>query len=775
MSIKLHNLGFPRIGARRELKFALERYWRGEIDLEQLETIASGLRKLHWRLQADAGLDYLPVGDSSFYDHVLDTSVLLGAFPERFGQSSGQVDMDLYFRMARGRSADGKSARACEMTKWFNTNYHYIVPELDSGLSFRAACDRLFHWVDEAHALGHKVKPVVLGPLTWLWLGKSADRDFDRLDLLDGMIPVYQRILTRLAGLGVEWVQIDEPALVLDLPIAWQNAYERVYHALQRSPVKLLLTTYFGALGDNVSLACRLPVAGIHIDLACAPDQWLPVVDRLARYKILSLGLIDGRNIWRSDLAVKLDVVRSVRSRYQGELWLAPSCSLLHVPMDLEPETSLAAEIRPWLAFARQKLGELQILGRALTEGEEVVGPELAASALAVQQRRISERLNDKAVKTRVETIAAEDLHRATPREQRLRLQTESLGLPLYPVTTIGSFPQTDAIREARRKYRQGMIKKSRYKQLMKEAIAHAIQVQKRCGLDVFVHGEPERNDMVEYFAEQLQGVTTTQNGWVQSYGSRCVKPPIVFGDVARPRAMTLEWIEYAQSLTDRPVKAMLTGPVTLLNWAFVRDDQPRRTTALQLALALRDEVADLAASGIRIIQVDEAALAEGLPLRKPEQEGYLNWATEAFRLATAVAGDQIQIHTHMCYSEFNGILQALAAMDADVMTLESCRSDMALVDALAQCEYPGQIGPGVYDIHSPNLPDVESIIGRVEKILEWIAPEKVWINPDCGLKTRQWTEVEPALQNLAEAARRLRLSSGAVAVGPYRVSAGGP
>lgn len=754
--IKTHNLGFPRLGENRELKFALERYWRGEIDQPALDGIAAEIRQRHWRLQSDCGLDFIPAGDFSYYDQVLDTSVMLGAVPERFGPLTQPVGLDTYFRMARGRAADGQAYRACEMTKWFDTNYHYLVPEVEPNQQFALSSAKLFDETRELQALGYNPKPVLLGPLTWLWLAKSAT-DFNKLDLLDRLLPVYAEILQRLAGQGVEWVQIDEPVLVLDLPIAWSSAFEAVYHRLPNKAVKILLATYFGELNAHASLTCKLPVAGLHVDLVKAPEQLTHVLDNFAEYKVLSLGLVDGRNVWRTDLDSAMATVAGVRERFKGELWLAPSCSLLHVPVDLERETALDERVKPWLAFARQKLMELAILRRAFDEGIAAVEPALSASRAAIRSSRESGLRHNQAVQARVAAIDETMGRRQSGFALRRERQQIRLKLPGYPTTTIGSFPQTPEIRKVRHEFRQGRLSEQDYNQLMEQQIEHCIKEQEALGLDVLVHGEPERNDMVEYFGEQLEGFLTTAHGWVQSYGTRCVKPPIIYGDVSRPAPMTVRWISYAQSRTGKPMKGMLTGPVTILNWSFVRDDQPRSVTAYQLALALRDEVQDLEAAGIPVIQIDEPAFREGLPLRQAQWAEYLDWAGRAFRISASGVQDVTQIHTHMCYAEFNDIIEAIAGLDADVITIEASRSNMELLDAFIGFDYPNDIGPGVYDIHSPNIPTTEAIVLLLKRAGERINPEKLWVNPDCGLKTRQWEEVRKALANMVEAARIMR------------------
>ncbi len=752
-----HNQGFPRIGARRELKRSVEAYWRGDIDRDELEQVGKTLRAHHWTLQAQAGLDLVPVGDFSWYDQVLDLSCLLGAIPSRFGHPGGEVNPDTVFGMARGYAHDGQPTAACQMTKWFDTNYHYLVPEFRSGQRFALSSSQLFEHVSEVQTLGYAAKPVILGPLSYLWLGKCTEGDFDRLELLDALLPVYGEILNRLGNQGVEWVQIDEPALVLDLPQAWKNAFESVYSRWQPDGVKRLLATYFGALGDNLDLACRLPVDGLHVDIARAPEQLDALLDRLPPYKVLSAGIVDGRNIWRTDLDRALARLERAHHRLGERLWLAPSCSLLHVPVDLATETGLTREIKRWLAFAVQKLDEINVLGRALDAGRDTVATALSEARAAIKARHCSTDVHRNTVRKRLTEVDDTLAQRNRPYPERAPLQRAWLKLPLFPTTTIGSFPQTPEIRATRRDYRLGAIDADEYQTRMRAQIADMVQRQEALDLDVLVHGEPERNDMVEYFAGLLDGFACTTNGWVQSYGSRCVKPPIIYGDVERPAPMTVEWIRFAQSCTDKPVKGMLTGPVTMLNWSFVRDDQPRARTCTQIALALRDEVLDLERAGIRIIQIDEAALREGLPLRRHEWQAYLDRAVHAFRLCAAGVADKTQIHTHMCYSEFNDIITAIAKMDADVITIETSRSDMKLLDVFEDFEYPNEIGPGVYDIHSPNVPGVDEIIRLMAKAARRIPVERLWVNPDCGLKTRDWPEVEKALKHMSEAAAQLR------------------
>jgi 5-methyltetrahydropteroyltriglutamate--homocysteine methyltransferase len=759
-----HNLGFPRIGAKRELKFALESYWKGESSLSELKALGAHLRQRHWTHQADLGL--AAVGDFAFYDQVLDMSFTLGNLPERVQGFHGDT-LDNYFRVARGRSAQGaEDHSACcggvaagEMTKWFDTNYHYIVPEFSAGTEFTLDASRLLEQLAEARAQGVKAKPVIVGPLTYLAIGKAKD-DSDKLALLPRLLPVYAELLATLAAQGVEWVQIDEPVLVTELSAEWQQAYVTAYDALANSKVKLLLATYFGQLLDNLSLAVKLPVRGLHLDAINARAEVDAVIAQLPQDRVLSLGVINGRNIWKTDLNGVLDWLEPVARRLGERLWIAPSCSLLHVPVDLESEQKLDAEVRSWLAFALQKLGELKVLAIALNHGRDAVKAELAANGAAIAARRASPRVNNPAVKAALAKISPALGQRKNAYPARADKQAALLKLPAYPTTTIGSFPQTGEIRHARSQFKSGALDEAGYRSAMQAEIERSVREQEALGLDVLVHGEAERNDMVEYFGEQLDGYAFSQFGWVQSYGSRCVKPPVLFGDISRPKAMTVEWIKYAQSLTSKPMKGMLTGPVTILNWSFVRDDQPRSVSCYQLALAIREEVLDLEKAGVRVIQIDEAALREGLPLRKSQWQEYLDWAVTSFRITANGVDDETQIHTHMCYSEFNDIIASIADMDADVITIETSRSDMELLDAFDNFNYPNEIGPGVYDIHSPNIPTEEHIVQLMKKAAERIPAQRLWVNPDCGLKTRQWEEVIPALTNMVAAAKKLRASA---------------
>jgi len=754
-----HSLGFPRIGRDRELKKAQEAFWKGELDEAGMRGVGRELRKTHWDLQKQAGIDLLPVGDFAWYDQVLTHSLMFGVIPERFRPHDGKASLQTLFGMARGVSDSCcGGAHAQEMTKWFDTNYHYLVPEFSADQQFQLGWEQLFEEVEEARALGHNVKPVILGPLTYLWLGKAKGAEFDKLDLLDRLLPLYGQIFQRLAAQGVEWVQIDEPILVLDLPQDWKNAFERAYNLIQRDPLKKLVATYFGGLEENLGLAANLPVDGLHIDLVRAPEQYPIILDRLPAYKVLSLGVVNGRNVWRCDLENALATLQHAQERLGERLWVAPSCSLLHSPVDLGREDKLDAELKSWLAFAVQKCEEVAVLAEAVNDPEAPKVLQALTQSRAVQaSRAASTRIHKPAVQARVAAITAADSQRHSRFAQRIAKQRAGLNLPLFPTTTIGSFPQTPSIRLARQSFKQGKFSAAEYTEAMHSEIRHAVLVQERLGLDVLVHGEAERNDMVEYFAEQLDGYAFTRFGWVQSYGSRCVKPAVIVGDLSRPKAMTVEWIRFAQGLTDKVMKGMLTGPVTMLMWSFPREDVSREVQARQLALAIRDEVVDLEAAGIRIVQIDEAAFREGLPLRQAQWQQYLDWATEAFRLCASGVRDETQIHTHMCYSEFNDVIESIAAMDADVITIETSRSDMELLEAFEAFAYPNDIGPGVYDIHSPRVPDSAQMANLLRKAAQRIPAERLWVNPDCGLKTRGWAETEAALVHMVNAARKLR------------------
>ena len=759
MTVTVATLGFPRIGPRRELKFALEKFWSGKASEAELLESAAGLRTAAWARQRALGADWLPSNDFSLYDHVLDTSMMLGAIPARYGAPDGEADLATYFAMARGTTgADAgcghaHSLTACEMTKWFDTNYHYMVPELAAGQKLALNTLKIVDEFLDAKAQGFATRPVLLGPVTWLSLAKG--RDVDPFDFLDEVLGLYAVILGHLAAAGAEWVQIDEPVLVLDLDVRQRKALTRAYAKLARCGPKLMLATYFGGLGDNLSFATALPVAGLHIDLVRAPAQLDAVLAMAPKSLLLSLGVIDGRNVWRADLAAILDRIEPIAAT--RDVVLAPSGSLLHVPIDLALETKLDDEIRQWLAFAVQKIAELTTLKRALNLGRDSVADELAASSRAAAARKVSPRIHDPRVAARIAAATPEMRERRSGHAARIAAQAAALKLPPFPTTTIGSFPQTTEVRHARAEHNRGHLDHAAYQRFLREETERAIRWQEEIGLDMLVHGEFERNDMVQYFGEQLAGFAFTVSGWVQSYGSRCVRPPILYGDVSRPAPMTVDWWRYAQSLTGRPMKGMLTGPVTILNWSFVRDDQPREASCRQIAFAIRDEVMDLEAAGAPAIQIDEAALREGLPLRKGEWQQYLDWAVDCFRLAAAGVADATQIHTHMCYSEFNDILPAIGAMDTDVISIETARSQMELLEGFARYRYPSAIGPGVYDIHAPRVPGEEEMVALMRLAQRHLRPEQLWVNPDCGLKTRKWEEVKPAIAAMVAAARTLR------------------
>ena len=760
MTVSVASLGFPRIGPRRELKFALEKFWAGTISPAELEEAAQGLRTATWARQKALGVDWLPSNDFSLYDHVLDTSVMLGAIPARYGLASGQAaGLETYFAMARGATGGATcghahgSVTAGEMTKWFDTNYHFIVPEIEPETRLQLGHIKPLEDYLEAKAQGFETRPVILGPVTWLSLAKEYGSD--PFDLLEEVLALYVTVLARLEEAGAEWVQIDEPILVTDLTDRQRRAFTRAYAKLGRAGPKIMLATYFGGLENNLSLAASLPIAGLHIDLARAPEQLDAVVKAVPQNRLLSLGVVDGRNIWRADLAALLDRLEPLAA--QRDLVLAPSCSLLHVPVDLQLESKLDDELKQWLAFAVQKIEELDLLRRALANGRESVAAELATSARATEARKTAARIHDRTVSERIAALTPDMRERRAGHAERVKTQSEVLNLPLFPTTTIGSFPQTGAVRKARAEYNRGVLDGKKYDAFLHQETERAIRWQEEAGLDMLVHGEFERNDMVQYFGEKLAGFAFTVNGWVQSYGSRCVRPPILYGDVSRPEPMTVDWWRYAQGLTDKPVKGMLTGPVTILNWSFVRDDQPREASCRQIALAIRDEVLDLEAAGCKAIQIDEAALREGLPLRERDWPAYLDWAVDCFRLAAAGVGNQTQIHTHMCYSEFNDILPSIGAMDTDVISIETARSQMELLAGFASYRYPSAIGPGIYDIHSARVPGEDEMVALMRLAQKHLRPEQLWVNPDCGLKTRGWDEVKPAIAAMVSAARTLR------------------
>lgn len=754
---------------------ALESYWSGAIDENALIDVGVGLRAANWARQKSLGITVMPSNDFSFYDQVLDTSVMVGAIPKVYGWKGGDVSFATYFAMARGSQGaahdeacthgphahdSSQGVPAQEMTKWFDTNYHFMVPELAQDQTFSLASRKPIKEYEEARSLGYQTRPVLVGPVTYLKLAKSMDASFDPVTLLDRLLPVYVEVLGELADSGAEWVQLDEPCLVLDLDAPARQALQRTYAAFAEAvpQLRIMLNTYFGELGDNLDLALSLPVAGLHLDLVRAQDQFDEVAAKAPKDMVLSLGVIDGRNIWRSDLSSLLDGLEPMVDLLgRDRVELAPSCSLLHVPIDLGLETELDPDVRSWLAFSVQKMEELAALGSALAGSRADVAAKLAASDAAAAARVASSKIHDLAVTKRVASVDATMRRRSSDFATRASEQHRRFKLPAFPTTTIGSFPQTAEVRNARGAHVRGTLSDAAYKTFLQNQTARAVRWQENIGLDVLVHGEFERNDMVQYFGEQLAGFAFTKYGWVQSYGSRCVRPPVLFGDVSRPHPMTVEWWQYSQSLTERPMKAMLTGPVTILNWSFVRDDIPREVACRQIALAISDEVLDLEKAGAGMIQIDEAALREGLPLRKSEWKSYLDWAVESFRICSSGVRDDTQIHTHMCYSEFNDIIDAIGAMDADVISIETSRSKMELLDAFRTYKYPNEIGPGVYDIHSPRVPETRDMVDLLKLARQRLADSQLWINPDCGLKTRKWDEVRPALVNMVAAARELR------------------
>lgn len=769
VKIKTQNLGYPRIGERRELKKAVENYWRGESTGKQLEETAAKLRRENWMTQKEAGIDWIPGNDFSYYDQMLDLSCLLGNVPSRFEWDGGSVDLDLMFRMARGRDGGNETSccggvpeLACEMTKWFDTNYHYLVPEFDEKTAFKISGSKIFDEYSEAKSLGIETVPVLIGPFTYLALGKEigAGEEFDRFQLLDSLLPVYQEILQRLVSLGAKRIRIDEPAFALDLDRSQRDLIAKAYETLAAgaSGIEIQVATYFGEIRENLDTLLSLPVAGIHIDGVRASAEVPGVVESIAKSeKFLSLGLIDGRNIWKSNLKSILRALESAIAKLgEDRVVLAPSCSLLHVPVSLAQEKEFDAEIGNWLAFAEEKLIELSVLKEAVAGSQEAAAAILKNES-AITSRRQSERVKVPGVQARVGSLSGELFERKSNFPVRRNLQIEKHKLPRFPTTTIGSFPQTKEVRQARAKFRSGEWSKNEYQTFLRLRTSDCIRMQEKAGLDVLVHGEFERNDMVEYFGEQLDGFAFTRYGWVQSYGSRCVKPPIIFGDVSRPKPMTVEWAGFAQSQTEKPMKGMLTGPVTILQWSFVRDDQSRKETAFQIGLAIRDEVVDLEEAGLPIIQIDEAAIREGLPLRRSDWDTYFDWSVRAFRLSSSGVKDETQIHTHMCYSEFNDMLEAIAAMDADVITIENARSGQELLETFAEFKYPNEIGPGVYDIHSPRVPLEQEMVDLLERVAAVLPAENLWVNPDCGLKTRGWEEVVPSLERMVGAAHRLR------------------
>ena len=769
--MQTHNLGYPRIGSQRELKKASEQYWAGKLPAEQLMFTGRNLRQQNWQLQKDAGIDLIPCNDFSFYDQVLDTSLMVGAVPERYHALMEQrqlPDIDLLFAMARGYQKDGHDITAMEMTKWFDTNYHYIVPEFTANQKFSLFTNKVLNEFIEAKQAGFNATPVLLGPVSYLLLGKEKEEGFHRLELIKRLLPVYLEVLQKLDDAKAFYVQFDEPCLSLDLSPAEQQVFVKTYQEIKaRFPnLHIILASYFECYGQNLQTALSLPVQTLHLDLVRCPSQLDDILaSGFEKTKMnISLGLVDGRNIWKNDFRRSLAFIdKAVEKIGKDRIWIAPSCSLLHSPCDLDLETneqSLPAEIKQWLAFAKQKVEEVVTLKQlACGENKIAANEKWQDNTKANDSRKVSRLIHNRDVKSRVAAITEKDDRRDHAFDIRKIKQRKALGLPSFPTTTIGSFPQTAEVRNLRSKFKKGELTPEQYDRQIEKETEDAIRWQEEIGIDVLVHGEFERNDMVEYFGEQLAGFAFTKNGWVQSYGSRCVKPPVIYGDVHRPAPMTVRWSSYAQSLTDKWVKGMLTGPVTILQWSFVRNDQPRSETCTQIALAIRDEVADLERAGIKVIQIDEPAIREGLPLRKADWQEYLNWAVRAFRISASGVKDETQIHTHMCYSEFNDIIQNIADMDADVITIECSRSQMELLDAFAAFKYPNEIGPGVYDIHSPRVPSKKEMITLMEKAKAVIPSDQLWVNPDCGLKTRNWPETREALIAMVEAAKELRRS----------------
>jgi 5-methyltetrahydropteroyltriglutamate--homocysteine methyltransferase len=765
--MQTHNLGYPRIGSNRELKKASEQYWAGKITLAELLSKGRGISEQNWKLQQEAGIDLIPSNDFSYYDQILDMSLTVGAIPKRYNKvvlTKSNNELDLYFAMARGYQKDGLDITAMEMTKWLDTNYHYIVPEFYKDQEFSLFSGKIVNEFISAKQIGIVTKPVIIGPVSYLLLGKEKEAGFDKLDLIKKLLPVYLQVLAELKEQGAEWVQFDEPFLVLDIDEKAKKAYEYVYAEIKKHfpQLKVLVATYFEGLKDNLALAVSLPVKALHIDLVRCPEQLDEVLNAIPAEMTLSLGVVDGRNIWKNDFEQSLVTIdKAVEKLGKGRVLIAPSCSLLHSPCDLDLETNektLTPEIKQWLAFAKQKVEEVVTLKALATENpvEEELA-KLAQNKLAIESRKTSKLIHNEQIKQRVSAINDADSQRLNVFASRKKVQQDILNLPPFPTTTIGSFPQTAEVRSWRSKFKKGEITSAEYDALLKKETEEAIHWQEQIGIDVLVHGEFERNDMVEYFGEQLNGFTFTKNGWVQSYGSRCVKPPIIYGDVDRPKPMTVYWTQYAQSLTKNLVKGMLTGPVTILQWSFVRNDQPRSVTCNQIAFAIRDEVVDLEKAGIKVIQIDEPAIREGLPLRRKDWQQYLKWAVDAFKISASGVKDETQIHTHMCYSEFNDIIQNIADMDADVITIECSRSQMELLDAFADFKYPNEIGPGVYDIHSPRVPSRTEMVQLLEKAKAVVPADQLWVNPDCGLKTRHWDETKKALIEMVAAAQEMR------------------
>jgi len=755
------NLGFPRMGANRALKRLVENFWSGKINESDLLTSAKKLREEHWLLQKNAGLDHIPSNDFSFYDQVVDHSYAFGVIPARYKNLN--PGLEVYFAMCRGLQKQGVDVSACEMKKWFDTNYHYIVPEFEPNQQFTLNSTKIIGEYEEAKALGIETRPVILGPISYLTLGKptrGAPQGFEPIQLLNRLLPLYKEVLSQLAAAGASWIQIDEPCLVLDLPSTFEKEFASAYDVLTKtSPrLKILIATYFERIGTNLDFIIDTPINAIHIDLVRAPGQLEPILKRLPVTVSLSLGLVNGRNIWTTNLDFALaEAQKAVDALGSDRVFVAPSCSLLHTPHSIQSEKKMDSEILNWLSFAVEKIKEIVTISKALNNGLQSVQTELEANRKSIQSRQTSARIHNPIMQQKMKVLTPDMFRRKSPFHERQISQQQKLGLPLFPATTVGSFPQTKEVRAFRAKLKKGEINQAQYDDFINKEIEKCIRFQEEIGIDVLVHGEFERNDMVEFFGEKMQGYVMSENGWVQSYGSRCTKPPIIFGDISRSNPMTVEVLKYAQSLTNKPVKGMLTGPVTMLQWSFVRDDQHRKDTTFQLALAIREEVQDLEAAGISVIQIDEPAIREGLPLRNDDWNEYLNWAVDAFLLSSTGVNYSTQVHTHMCYSDFNQIIEAIQRLDADVITIENSRSDLKLLNAFEKHKYTNQIGPGLYDIHSPRVPSKEELRARLQEILKYIPKNLMWVNPDCGLKTRGWPEVEAALKNMTDVAKEFR------------------
>ena len=756
--IKISTIGYPRIGPKRELKKVLELFWKGKISENELEKTAKELRKQNWQVQKANGVDLISSNDFSFYDQVLDTICLLGAIPKRYKWDKDKVSLKTYFAMARGSQDKELDVPALEMTKWFDTNYHYLVPEFSADQTFSLSSNKPFDEFNEAKSLGYITKPIILGPLSFLLLGKSDTQSFKTLNLLDKILPIYKEVIGKLSDLGAEWIQIDEPILVKDLDEEVISRIKPTLNELKKASKnsKILITTYFESLDKKIhEKLSTSDIDAIHLDLVRGTENKNYIQNA---NKVLSLGIIDGRNIWKSDLNNKIKFLQQ-STKSENEIIISTSCSLLYCPYDLDLEKKVPQEIKRWLSFSKQKLNELNLIKTFINEGDKNINKELEQNKLDILDRQNSKLIHDSSVKKRLKTIDSSITKRKSSYSQRSKIQQDIFKLPKFPTTTIGSFPQTQDVRQARAKFKRGELDSESYKKFLKDKTIDVIKKQEEIDIDVIVHGEFERNDMVEYFGEYLKGFTFSSSGWVQSYGSRCVKPPIIYGDISRSKAMTVYWSKFAQEQTKKIVKGMLTGPITILQWSFVRDDQPRKSTTREIAFAIRDEVKDLEQNGIKIIQIDEPALREGLPLKKEKWKNYLDWSVECFRIASSVVKDETQIHTHMCYGEFDDIIDSIAALEADVISIETSRSRMELLKTFEKFKYPNEIGPGVFDIHSPRVPSTQEMTNLLTKAIKNINKDKIWVNPDCGLKTRGWPETINALRNMVLAAKNLRKS----------------